>query len=401
MANRFRTGMTLAMISLVIFALTTMSAMNLNYDKLFLADESRGGWDVQVVENPNNPMPSVKATLTEAHSPAADQIAKEGAVQMKLFDSSTEVSQDGGRSWDDYFVRGLDDDFIDNGSVPLGKIAVGYADERAVWDALKTEPDVVLIDGFVIQSGFGPNEFSVDGIPTEKDTFDPVTITVRDSTTGITRDVKVIGVIAFGASSNFMGIYMGEDAFLDVFGEPDLAIHFVGLQDPGRSRSVARQIESALVTTGAQADSLEEIAEENNALSRNFLYLMQTFMGLGLVVGIAAVGVIAFRTVVERRQQIGMLRAIGFKKGMVSLSFLMESSFMTVLGVTSGTLLGLWLAYFLVTSDDFPGEGNTFYIPWLELIVINTLTLVASVLMTLIPSRQAAGVPTAEALRYE
>ena len=63
MANRFRTGMTLAMISLVVFSLTMMSTMNLNYDKLFLNDESRGGWDVQVVENPNNPIPSVQDTL--------------------------------------------------------------------------------------------------------------------------------------------------------------------------------------------------------------------------------------------------------------------------------------------------------------------------------------------------
>jgi ABC-type lipoprotein release transport system permease subunit len=72
-----------------------------------------------------------------------------------------------------------------------------------------------------------------------------------------------------------------------------------------------------------------------------------------------------------------------------------------VLGVLSGTFLGLWLAFFLVTSDDFPGEGNTFYIPWLQIILIAGLTIAASFLMTLIPSRQAASVPTAEALRYE
>jgi putative ABC transport system permease protein len=400
MANRFRTGMTLAMISLVVFALTTMSAMNLNYDKLFLADESRGGWDVQVVENPNNRMPSVREVLTEAGSPAASEIKAEGTIEMARFGSSTEVTQ-GDDGWSDYLVRGLSDEFIENGSVPFDKIANGYDGADAVWQALRTEPDVAIIDGFVIQGGIGPNEISIDGIPTEEDTFDPVTITVRDATSGVTRDLRVIGVVSFGASANFMGIFMGEDAFVDVFGEPELAIHFVALEDPGESREAARAIESALVTTGAQADSLEEIAEENNALSRNFLYLMQAFMGLGLVVGIAAVGVIAFRTVVERRQQIGMLRAIGYKKAMVSLSFIMESSFVTVLGVTSGTLLGLWLAYFLVTSDDFPGEGNTFYIPWLEITVINVLTLVASVLMTLVPSRQAASIPTAEALRYE
>jgi ABC-type antimicrobial peptide transport system permease subunit len=86
---------------------------------------------------------------------------------------------------------------------------------------------------------------------------------------------------------------------------------------------------------------------------------------------------------------------------MVSLSFLLESSFVTVLGVLSGTLLGLWLAYFLVTGDDFPAEDQRFYIPWVQIIFIGVLTIAASVLMTLIPSRQAASVPTAEALRYE
>jgi ABC-type antimicrobial peptide transport system permease subunit len=85
----------------------------------------------------------------------------------------------------------------------------------------------------------------------------------------------------------------------------------------------------------------------------------------------------------------------------VALSFMMENSFVTILGVAAGTGLGLWLAYFLVTSDSFPGGGGTFYVPWTEIIFIGVLTIAASLLMTLIPSRQAASIPTAEALRYE
>jgi ABC-type lipoprotein release transport system permease subunit len=80
---------------------------------------------------------------------------------------------------------------------------------------------------------------------------------------------------------------------------------------------------------------------------------------------------------------------------------LLESSFVTVLGVISGIVLGLWLAYFLVTGDDFPTTEQGFHIPWLEITVIAAFTVIASFLMTWIPSRQAAGVPTAEALRYE
>ncbi|HMO11630.1 MAG TPA: UbiA family prenyltransferase, partial [Actinotalea sp.] len=48
----------------------------------------------------------------------------------------------------------------------------------------------------------------------------------------------------------------------------------------------------------------------------------------------AALGVVAFRSVVERRQQIGMLRAIGYRRRMVAASFLIEPSLVAVLGTT-------------------------------------------------------------------
>lgn len=402
-ANRFRTGMTLAMISIVVFALTMMSAMNLNYDKLFLADDSRGGWDVQVVENPNNPIDTVAGTLSLLGSTAQKDIRAEGSILFASPVATTEVTQGDPNDWSDYPVLGLTNGFIDEGSVPLEKRAADYDSDEAVWQALKTESDVALADGFVVQGGgLGGDQFSLDGIPTDTDIYDtPPVVTVRDPVSGRTRDVKIIGIIAFGASSNFMGFQMGETSWRSVFGDPGFSVHYLAMKPGVDSDAVAKQIEAALVTRGVQADSLKKIAEENNALSRNFLYLMQAFMGLGLVVGIAAIGVIAFRTVVERRQQIGMLRAIGYKRSTVALSFLIESSFVTVLGVASGTILGLFLAYFLVTSDSFPGEGQPFYIPWAQIAFFIVVTLAASLAMTWIPARQAASVPTAEALRYE
>jgi putative ABC transport system permease protein len=402
-ANRFRTGMTLAMISIVVFALTMMSAMNLNYEKLFLADDSRGGWDVQVQENPNNPIDSVAGTLSLLGSDAQSDISDEGAILSVSPIATTEVTQDDPSDWSDYPVRGLTNGFIDAGSVPLDKRAAGYDSAEAVWQALKTDPDVAIADGFVLEGGgFDDDQYSLEGIPTDANIYEtPPVVTVRDPVSGRTRDVKIIGIIAFGASSNFMGFQMGEESWRSVFGDPGYAVHYLTLNPGADSDAVAKKIEAALVTRGAQADSLKKIAEENNALSRNFLYLMQAFMGLGLVVGIAAIGVIAFRTVVERRQQIGMLRAIGYKKSTVALSFLIESSFVTVLGVASGTILGLFLSYFLVTSDSFPAEGQPFYIPWVQIGFFIVVTLAASLAMTWIPARQAASVPTAEALRYE
>ena len=164
----------------------------------------------------------------------------------------------------------------------------------------------------------------------------------------------------------------------------------------------AEAFESALLNNGAQAVSYEEILEEGQAQFRGFLTLIQGFMGLGLIVGIAAVGVIAFRAVVERRQQIGMLRAIGYQKDMVSLSFLIETTFVVGIGVITGTALGLALSWILFSDEAFTG-GQTadFVVPWILVAVILLIAFVMALVMTWVPSRQAASIAPAEALRYE
>ena len=71
------------------------------------------------------------------------------------------------------------------------------------------------------------------------------------------------------------------------------------------------------------------------------------------------------------------------------------------LGIASGIVLAVWLSYFLVTSDEFPTSDSSYAVPWSQIALISAFAFVASLVMTIIPSRQAAGVPIAEALRYE
>ena len=402
LADKFRTGMTVAMISLIIFALTMMSTMNLNFNRVFLADSARGGWDVIVDENPSNQIGDLGAALRSAGSSVPDQFRAQGKAGIA---ANSQVRGSATGEFKRYPIWSVDAGFVDGGDVPLSSRATAFESDQAVWQALKTRRDVAVVDRFtILQGGFGfdDGEFvHISGIDPNAKEFAPVTIAVRNPVSGQTADVQVIGVIDFGASGSFFGIYLPESAFNDVFSAPLTYRDFVGLQDPGRSRTVAREIEAALLPTGVQAESLKQQIEHDQALTRNFFLLMQAFMGLGLFVGIAAVGVIAFRTVVERRQQIGMLRAIGYKRGTVALSFLLESSFVTLLAIASGVGLAVWLSFFLITSDQFPASGATYTIPWLRIFEISALTFLASLVMTYVPSRQAAGIPTAEALRYE
>jgi putative ABC transport system permease protein len=119
------------------------------------------------------------------------------------------------------------------------------------------------------------------------------------------------------------------------------------------------------------------------------------------VVGICALGVIAARSVVERRQQIGMMRALGFQKGQVQLVFLIESSFIALLGIGVGVALGLGFSGTLIDNISQNIPGLEYRVPWGALLLVIFVGYAASLLTTFLPARQASKVYPAEALRYE
>ena len=130
--------------------------------------------------------------------------------------------------------------------------------------------------------------------------------------------------------------------------------------------------------------------------------LIQGFMGLGLLVGVA-LGVISARAVVERRQQIGVMRAIGFRRGMVQSAFLLESSFVALTSIVVGTTLGLLLAWNIVrdTRDQPSWENLTLVVPWLNLALIFLVVYAVALAATLAPAVRASRIRPAEALRYQ
>ena len=132
-------------------------------------------------------------------------------------------------------------------------------------------------------------------------------------------------------------------------------------------------------------------------IGQSFLGVFEAFLALGLVVGIAGLGIISIRSVVERRKEIGVLRAIGFRKRMVLSAFLLENSYVALLGILIGVALGFDLGYAIATS---PGSGLSYVIPWTSILEIVAFSYGLAVLTTLSSSTRASGIPPAEALRY-
>ncbi len=403
-ARRGRTGMTVAMFSLIVFSLVMFATINQNFVNLFLGDDANAGWDVRASALSANPIGDAAAFDTRLRDAGVDTSGFEatGVVTTGSFQAALRLA--GTEPWKTYSVQGMDGPFLDESRLFFQQRANGFADDAAVLDALRTRADVAVIDQGAIPAGgpFGgdPDFFTITGLTSSDTTFDPVQIEIQRPGGGAPVPMTIIGIIDSKIGSLF-GLFASQRATGAIYPTPDVTSYYVRLSDPERADATAKAIEKALLNNGVQATSIRDELKEFQRQNTAFLYIIQGFMGLGLLVGIAAVGVIAFRNVVERRQQIGMLRALGYQKGMVSLSFLIESLFVVGLGVVSGTVLGLILARNLFADDDFAAGSTEFVIPWTIVVAILVITLVAALLMTWLPASQASRLAPAEALRYE
>jgi putative ABC transport system permease protein len=408
LASRFRTGTTLAMFTLVVFTIVTGTATSGSFVHAFSdAEAFGGGFDVRASTSGAAPVDDLQARLTR--TPGVD--ASDYTVVASESVLAAEATQVGtGRDLEDYPVLGFDQPFLQHTTYSFGALAAGYESSRQVWDAMARTPNLAVIDSAVVprRDNFNfavlPSDFRVTGFYYDDAHFDPFELRVRDPQTGNETTVTVIGVLADTVPLEMAGIWTSQQTLATDFpGRARPTVHFLGVAPGVDADQAAAQLESAFLANGMEADSYQHIVDEATAASRTFNLLIEGFMGLGLVVGVAALGVISARAVVERRQQIGVLRAIGFRRGMVEALFLLESSFIALTSIVVGTALGLVLAYNIIEDQrQQPSwENLTLVVPWLELAVVFVVVYAVALLATLAPALRASRLHPAEALRYE
>ena len=219
------------------------------------------------------------------------------------------------------------------------------------------------------------------------------------------RQVEVIAILerisgAFvdldGEDGGLPTLLLPETVASQVIGQSESTRHYISTRDGADTLDVAQGIERELRIF---AVDIQGELKRQQQTQTSILALFQGFIGIGLVAGLAALGVIALRAVVERRQQIGVLRAIGFQSRLVGFELLIEMGFIALLGLGLGTALALGLAWRLFAEGTF-GEISM-YVPVGTILPILIGAFAASLILTYFPARQAARTTIAEALRYE
>ena len=315
--------MTFAMFTLVVFTLVVGTTTTGAFVSAFGHVESfSGGFDVRAGTSSSSPVHDMATTLqhTRGIDPKAVRVV---GSQSYL---PIEVRQVGAAKYVDYPIRGLDDTYIRNTTYELGSRATGYDSDRAVWEAVRTGTNLAVVDANIVPHrrnwNFGSiTDLRLTGFFAEDETFAPVPLDVRDPETGRRMRVTVIGTLRDNAPYEAAGISTSQHT-LASFGErAQPTVYYIGLSPGVDAERFAEQLESAFLANGLVADSYAKVVKDAVAASELIDRLVLGFMGLGLVVGVAALGVIAARSVVERRQQIGVLRSIGFQASRGSTRF--------------------------------------------------------------------------------
>lgn len=173
------------------------------------------------------------------------------------------------------------------------------------------------------------------------------------------------------------------------------------------SNNVMNAIRDKIIENGLLVSSLSDTVDQANKVFRIIQMILVLFGIIALVV--SAIGMFNTMTIalLERTEEIGIMKSIGASNAAISLMFIMESSIMGFLGGLGGVAMGFvggkifnYLINFI--AERFGGEPvNLFYSPaWFILLIISFAAFVGFS-TGFIPAKRASKVDPLEALRYK
>jgi hypothetical protein len=173
---------------------------------------------------------------------------------------------------------------------------------------------------WMLKSGLG----KVLSVPDEKGTEQPLRID------GLLQDsVFQSGLLV--SAENFLKLYPGHEGY-----------NFFLIQSPpGKERDVKNLLETSLADRGFEVTSTTQRLESFLAVENTYLSTFQALGGLGLVLGSLGLAVVLLRGIWERRGELALLRALGYRRATLGWLVLAENGFLLLLGLGAGTASAL------------------------------------------------------------
>jgi ABC-type antimicrobial peptide transport system permease subunit len=162
-----------------------------------------------------------------------------------------------------------------------------------------------------------------------------------------------------------------------------------------RQAEVTALLEDRLADAGFDVQSSVERLRGYERVERTYLSTFQTLGGLGLVIGTLGLGAVLLRNVLERRRELALLRAVGFRRTHVRGLVLAESLLMLGAGVAAGAGSAMVAVAPALWARGGGGPG------WTDTLLLLGVVIVAGIVSSSIAARVATGAAPVSALRSE
>jgi putative ABC transport system permease protein len=174
-----------------------------------------------------------------------------------------------------------------------------------------------------------------------------------------------------------------------------------------KSPSQVEELEGSIKTLGFNAFSLLDASNSLRTFFKVFDLLLSIFGSLALAVATLGIVNTLVMAILERRREIGILKALGAADSDVQQLFFVEAGVMGllggILGVGFGWVLGRAITFgtnvYLKQQNLNPIELSS--VPWWLVILALVFAVVVSLLAGLYPAARAARLNPVDALRYE
>ena len=145
---------------------------------------------------------------------------------------------------------------------------------------------------------------------------------------------------------------------------------------------------------------VDEAIQSANQAVDSLLFFALLMLLASLTIAVLGVANTLFLSVAERTREIGLIRAVGARRGSVWGMITLESVIIALFGALVGIVLGTGLGAALVTALGDYGLG-TVIIPWFWLGIYTFLAILAGIAAAIIPAALAANLDILEAVTTE
>lgn len=235
------------------------------------------------------------------------------------------------------------------------------------------------VDEFIIGRDRTTKYGVIKALPTvDIDSGEKVTVLFKN---GVQKEMKVRGVYSYGFAMTDIYGYITKDEARQVFGFTDEELNRASeIAVLNSDRGYEEEVKYALQSQGVSGRIWKW--EEKLGLVYQFigslLVISRLTALIGIIIAFASIYIIIYINVLQKRTQIGMLKAMGINSETILVSYIIQSFFYGVVGAVFGTILTLLVVDYLTVRPLIMPVGEVVPIISASALVTSSLLLVLS-----------------------